>query len=1007
MANQTFTLPSADLSRSGTTLTYRTAQGEQRFSFNRDLRNGSSPRYLSGIRYFATENPFLRVDTSIRPTTFRDNINDISDEYENNGYLIFQQETRKLVLYIGGQDTSAPYIYRFSGSTQEQVSTFFSSVDTSKDLTVEFWDERPSGLEQEINLDFKSASVSNKINAPIVNAEPPKLISNILEKGIATTSSVQDTLLKGFFFTTPLVPEMAAPSIKRYVFEPPNNEVVGLSRKGIGTGGIGFNLQQVSLQGGEAPSIELFTTDLRGGPPTGGFTENFNNYGYLTLSQGDIFARVSIGRLDDAYPYEYQLTGFGAEQLNSFVDTFNPEENIDITFSTAEPPPPTALIEPNFGKGTINSEVSVSAIEEPLHKIEPSVSQNQIISQFAVSKIDPVPRKIVVDPVKASLASEVDVRVNFIGIIETFPLPIGVSKSSASTTIKDPILFKAQKIASPNLNFGKGSIVGGQSAELLDDNQRIEDVFGRAYATARSVSKIKINKPNIRQRVDNKITSSLTFNFEAITLPDIYDIPVSIVGEIESTSAPTLQYIPVIDTIEVEPDVARSVVGSKLTFKFEQKLTARIPSFVNSGVVSSNVDITIETGLFRGQRLVPSVSAAKIKSGQDQSLFRIKPAPASNRFVLRPIDLTIAGPNVIALWQPPSGSLLPVPQDLWARNQQLFLGFVRLGTSGVVQLRFRASQVAPSLGENDDISDAFENDGVILFEGGNKSVRLAIGGLDKSEPYQYNITGSQLTNLQSFLRSLPSTTNSLVMTLFDRNPPIVISEPAPRTKITSQNPINVEHISIYQIKDIFGAAKMANKVNILQSITDPTTRGTTIEPIVPQPAVGWAAIIEGIGLSREYFRVWSGVGQLEIDGDVFEGTTFEGGAFASVSPIEHSVGSPSSRVNISIAVPSAVVRDMLNIDIGPVWIRVFNIVSQDNGLSWEKLPTGIAGRLSRPSFDVEGSVYTIEIETYSGDADRGRPKIWSEDSQKRDYQGDRGFDFARKIESGVEIRWPP
>lgn len=173
------------------------------------------------------------------------------------------------------------------------------------------------------------------------------------------------------------------------------------------------------------------------------------------------------------------------------------------------------------------------------------------------------------------------------------------------------------------------------------------------------------------------------------------------------------------------------------------------------------------------------------------------------------------------------------------------------------------------------------------------------------------------------------------------------------------------------------------------------------------PQIGWAADISGIGSSRKPFRLWSGEGALTIGGKKYEGTTFDGGSFASVSPVENTAGTPRNRVSISVAVPSQAVRAMLNVDIGPVWIRVFNVVSQDGGRSWTKLPTGIAGRLSAPNFDLEGSIWTAEIETWSGDADRGSTVFWSDAAQQKRHPGDIGMQYMSGYEAGVDIKWPP
>lgn len=123
------------------------------------------------------------------------------------------------------------------------------------------------------------------------------------------------------------------------------------------------------------------------------------------------------------------------------------------------------------------------------------------------------------------------------------------------------------------------------------------------------------------------------------------------------------------------------------------------------------------------------------------------------------------------------------------------------------------------------------------------------------------------------------------------------------------------------------------------------------------------------------------------------------------SPV--SAGDPTNRAKVNIAVPSSAVREMLNVDVGPVWIEAFNIISHNNGQSWTRVPSGIAGRLSRPSFDVEGSIYSVEVETYSGDADRGVPRMWSHESHNAEYPADQGMEFMRLYEAGVEIKWPP
>ena len=170
--------------------------------------------------------------------------------------------------------------------------------------------------------------------------------------------------------------------------------------------------------------------------------------------------------------------------------------------------------------------------------------------------------------------------------------------------------------------------------------------------------------------------------------------------------------------------------------------------------------------------------------------------------------------------------------------------------------------------------------------------------------------------------------------------------------------------------------------------------------------VGWTAEIAGIGLAKTPYRVWSGIGDLTLGGKKYKGTEFDGGSLAGISPIDTSTSSPVSRASVRIAVPNTAVRAMLAYDVGPVNVVVKHILSSDGGRKWIQLPTGISGRLSRPSFDVEGSIYSVEIETWSGDIDRGDPVLWSDEDQRARHPGDQGFEFARTYEDGIEVQWP-
>lgn len=191
----------------------------------------------------------------------------------------------------------------------------------------------------------------------------------------------------------------------------------------------------------------------------------------------------------------------------------------------------------------------------------------------------------------------------------------------------------------------------------------------------------------------------------------------------------------------------------------------------------------------------------------------------------------------------------------------------------------------------------------------------------------------------------------------------------------------------------------------VQPVPDPLPPDTTVITEGTPPMVSWVMFLDGVGDPPEEYRVWGGLGQLNFAGEVWEGTHSANGAFAAVSTIIDEAGEKAARAEASVVVPADHVREMLEIDVGPISVYLSYIVSRDEGRTWALAPVGLAGQLSAPSFD--RGIYTAEIETWAGDADRGTPKLWSDETQKAEYPDDKGFEFVRAYEQGLEARWPP
>ena len=176
----------------------------------------------------------------------------------------------------------------------------------------------------------------------------------------------------------------------------------------------------------------------------------------------------------------------------------------------------------------------------------------------------------------------------------------------------------------------------------------------------------------------------------------------------------------------------------------------------------------------------------------------------------------------------------------------------------------------------------------------------------------------------------------------------------------------------------------------------PTGTGRTA---VPEPStvplVGWLANFMDSG-----HRFWSGEGDLTIGGEVYQGNNF-----ISLSTAEASLDAPRRRMTASFPAIDAALRAALMQDPGPLVVEIRWIYSLDHGQTWLFVPRKFVGRLSSPV--IRAGTYTIEIETFGGDVDRGRPLRWSDEDQQRRFPGDRGMEYMRELSEGIDTKWPP
>ena len=158
-------------------------------------------------------------------------------------------------------------------------------------------------------------------------------------------------------------------------------------------------------------------------------------------------------------------------------------------------------------------------------------------------------------------------------------------------------------------------------------------------------------------------------------------------------------------------------------------------------------------------------------------------------------------------------------------------------------------------------------------------------------------------------------------------------------------------------------------------------------------------------------RYWTGEGELTLpDG------TYTGMSFVRLSPTEESTEAPSSRLRISIALglgPSATPEERTEIQnlrarilegFGFESITIRRIISDDYGRTWQILPWRFVGKLSNSQ--ITSNLWTVDVETFTGDSDRGRVVQWTDSTQLSRFPGDKGFNFVRAISQGIPTRWP-
>ena len=185
-----------------------------------------------------------------------------------------------------------------------------------------------------------------------------------------------------------------------------------------------------------------------------------------------------------------------------------------------------------------------------------------------------------------------------------------------------------------------------------------------------------------------------------------------------------------------------------------------------------------------------------------------------------------------------------------------------------------------------------------------------------------------------------------------------------------------------------------------------TTRAfaTNAQPGTGAPdMIGWTIKLESLGDPPQTVYWWSGEGSIVVESQTYQGATVNGQAFLDVSAIDQNEGPPIKRATARMAVVPEMTRRLLQQDYGPIPITIGWIRSRDGGRNWTRLPRSFKGRLSNPQ--LSNGLYSVEIETVLGDADRGTPLRWSYEAHLNRHN-DKFFEAVSTYATGVDVRWP-
>jgi len=164
------------------------------------------------------------------------------------------------------------------------------------------------------------------------------------------------------------------------------------------------------------------------------------------------------------------------------------------------------------------------------------------------------------------------------------------------------------------------------------------------------------------------------------------------------------------------------------------------------------------------------------------------------------------------------------------------------------------------------------------------------------------------------------------------------------------------------------------------------------------------AVLIALRFSGGWVRLWTGLGDLTWNGDVFTGA----GDLLGLSTIEETAEVRSVGVTLTLSSLPASAIALLD---GEAWqnreARIWLALFDADGTTMVEDPVPLLrGRMDQMTHS-EGTTATValSIESRLADLERARVRRYTDADQQDEHPGDRAFEFVEDMANGVDISW--